>query len=58
VLVLGKSIGGGSEMQDLDEKNTLVEKVKEMAGSRVVSAERRTAQAPAEMRKKRRSMRA
>ena len=39
VLLMGKSIGGGDEMQELDETDTLVTKVKEMGGSRITQAE-------------------
>lgn len=52
VLVLGKSIGGGDEMQHLDETDTLLDTLKSMAGSRLVQAERWRAQT--EMRRRRR----
>ena len=38
VLIVGKSIGGGDEVQGLDEGGTLVEKVKGMGGKRIVEA--------------------
>lgn len=38
VLVLGKSIGGGSEMEDLDDTDKLIDTVKSMGGSRVTEA--------------------
>jgi hypothetical protein len=52
VLILGKSIGGGDDIVELDHSDKLLEKVKSMAGSRVVQAERREVQT--EMRRRRR----
>lgn len=43
VLLMGKSIGGGDEMQELDETDALVTKVREMGGSRVTEVEHRDA---------------
>lgn len=43
VLLMGKSIGGGDEMQELDETDALVTKVREMGGSRVTEVEHRGA---------------
>ncbi|KAF2645555.1 glutaredoxin [Massarina eburnea CBS 473.64] len=51
VLVLGMSIGGGSEMQDFDEKDQLVSKIKGIGGSRISKAERKMSQT--EMRRRR-----
>ena len=53
VLILGKSIGGGDDIVELDSTDKLLEKVKTMAGSRVVQAERRKIQT--EMRRRRRA---
>ncbi|KAF1950826.1 thioredoxin-like protein [Byssothecium circinans] len=52
VLVLGMSIGGGSEMQDFDEKDQLATKIKGVGGSRITEVERRMA-AQSEMRRRR-----
>lgn len=52
VLILGRSIGGGDQMQELDETDKLLDTVKSMGGSRVVTAERRRTQS--EMRRRRR----
>ena len=38
VLITGRSIGGGDEVQGLDESGGLVDKVKGMGGKRVVEA--------------------
>lgn len=43
ILLMGKSIGGGDEMVELDETDTLIDKVKEMGGSRITQAEHRGA---------------
>jgi hypothetical protein len=53
ILVLGKSIGGGDQIEDLDRTDKLLDTVKNMAGSRVVHAERRQVQT--EMRRRRRA---
>ncbi|PVI03179.1 glutaredoxin [Periconia macrospinosa] len=51
VLVLGKSIGGGSEMEELDDTDKLIDTVRGMGGSRVTEASRKDPQK--EMRRKR-----
>ena len=38
VLVSGRSIGGGDDIQALDDSGGLIEKVKGMAGKRIVEA--------------------
>lgn len=38
VLISGRSIGGGDDVQALDEGNTLVDKVKSMGGKRIMEA--------------------
>jgi hypothetical protein len=35
VLLMGKSIGGGDEMQALDDEGALVDKFRELGGSRI-----------------------
>lgn len=45
VLLVGKSIGGGDEMEELDETDTLASKFKEILGSRVSEVEHRGARA-------------
>jgi glutaredoxin len=39
ILLMGKSIGGGDSMQELDETDTLVAKVREIGGSRITEVE-------------------
>ncbi|KAI9699012.1 MAG: hypothetical protein M1836_003201 [Candelina mexicana] len=41
VLINGKSIGGGDDIEDLDEGGLLVEKIRSMAGKRVMEVGRR-----------------
>jgi glutaredoxin len=53
VLVLGKSIGGGDDIIALDSSDKLLDKVKSMAGSRIVQAERRQGQSEIRRRKRR-----
>ncbi|CAI6271157.1 unnamed protein product [Periconia digitata] len=53
ILVLGKSIGGGSEMQELDEADKLIDTVKSMGGSRVTEVLRKDSPTPKEIRKRR-----
>lgn len=43
ILVQGKSIGGGDDMEELDETDTLVAKIKEMGGSRITEVDHRGA---------------
>ncbi|KAF2129383.1 glutaredoxin domain-containing protein [Dothidotthia symphoricarpi CBS 119687] len=43
VLLMGKSIGGGDDMQELDETDALVEKFKTMGGTRITKVEHREA---------------
>ena len=38
VLVNGRSIGGGDDIQTLDDSGVLVEKVKGLAGKRIMEA--------------------
>ncbi|KAH7398541.1 thioredoxin-like protein [Pyrenochaeta sp. MPI-SDFR-AT-0127] len=51
VLLMGKSIGGGDDIEELDETDTLVDKIKEMGGSRITEVEHRGARS--EMRRRR-----
>lgn len=51
VLVLGKSIGGGSEMEELDNTDKLMDTVRGMGGSRVSEVSRKDPHK--DMRKKR-----
>jgi glutaredoxin len=39
ILLMGKSIGGGDDMQELDQTDTLVAKIKEIGGSRITEVE-------------------
>jgi glutaredoxin len=39
VLINGLSIGGGDDVAELDSKKTLIDKVKELGGSKILSAE-------------------
>ena len=41
VLINGKSIGGGDEVQKYDEEGGLVSKVRDMGGKRIVEAKLR-----------------
>ncbi len=41
VLLMGKSIGGGDDIEELDQTDTLITKIKDMAGSRITEAELR-----------------
>ncbi|KAI8942909.1 hypothetical protein NX059_000948 [Plenodomus lindquistii] len=43
ILLMGKSIGGGDDMIHLDETDTLISKIKEMGGARIIEAEHRGA---------------
>lgn len=43
VLLIGKSIGGGDDIEELDETETLVSKIKEIGGSRITEVEHRNA---------------
>lgn len=38
ILVVGRSIGGGDDIEALDESGSLIEKVKDMAQKRIVEA--------------------
>ncbi|KAF2248867.1 glutaredoxin [Trematosphaeria pertusa] len=51
ILILGRSIGGGDQIQELDETDKLIDTVKSMASARVIEAERRRIQS--EMRRRR-----
>ena len=42
VLINGKSIGGGDEVEALDDSGALVEKVKSMGGKRIMEAKLRS----------------
>lgn len=44
VLINGKSIGGGDDVQALDDSGGLVEKVRGLGGKRVMGMERRKAE--------------
>jgi glutaredoxin len=39
ILILGKSIGGGDDVQELDETDALAAKIKEIGGSRITEVE-------------------
>jgi hypothetical protein len=41
---MGKSIGGGDDIQELDEADTLIAKIKDMGGARITKVEHRGAQ--------------
>ncbi|KAF1936335.1 glutaredoxin domain-containing protein [Clathrospora elynae] len=43
ILLMGKSIGGGDDMEELDETDTLAAKIKEIGGSRITEVEHRGA---------------
>lgn len=45
VLLIGKSIGGGDEMEELDETDTLTSMFKEILGGRITEVEHRGARA-------------
>lgn len=47
VMVIGKSIGGGDQMQELDESDTMLSTIKKLADTRVTRVAHRTAQQPA-----------
>lgn len=51
VLLMGKSIGGGDDIEELDETDTLADTIKEMGGSRITTVEHRGARS--EMRRRR-----
>jgi glutaredoxin len=53
ILLMGKSIGGGDDIEELDQTDTLVAKVKEIGGSRITAVEHRDARP--EMRRKMRA---
>jgi glutaredoxin len=43
ILLMGKSIGGGDDIEELDQTDSLIEKVKEIGGSRITQVEHRGA---------------
>lgn len=43
VLVIGKSIGGGDDIEELDQGDKLASKIKEIGGSRITEVEHRDA---------------
>jgi glutaredoxin len=43
ILLVGKSIGGGDDMEELDQTDTLVSKFKEIGGTRITEVEHRSA---------------
>lgn len=53
VLIQGKSIGGGDDMEELDETDTLIAKIRELGGSRITEAEHRAARSEMNSRKAR-----
>lgn len=53
VLLMGKSIGGGDDMIELDETDALVEKFKTMGGSRIKTVEHRQPGGEGRQRKRR-----
>jgi len=53
ILLIGKSIGGGDDMEELDQTDTLVAKFKEIGGTRITDVEHRNARQ--EIRRQRRA---
>jgi glutaredoxin len=53
VLLIGKSIGGGDDIEELDETDTLVKKFKEIGGTRINEVDHRDARP--EIRRQRRA---
>lgn len=51
ILLLGKSIGGGDDMEELDETDTLIAKIKKTGGSRITDVEHRGARPAAPQRR-------
>lgn len=43
ILLVGKSIGGGDDMEELDQTDTLASKFKEIGGTRISEVEHRAA---------------
>jgi glutaredoxin len=43
ILLIGKSIGGGDDMEELDQTDTLANKFKEIGGTRIAEVEHREA---------------
>jgi glutaredoxin len=43
ILLIGKSIGGGDDMEELDQTDTLASKFKEVGGTRITEVEHRNA---------------
>ena len=52
VMVIGKSIGGGDQVQELDETDTMIETIKKLGDTRITKVARRDAQP--EIRRRRR----
>ena len=46
VLINGVSIGGGDDVADLDAKKTLIDKINELGGKKIISAKERPVDAP------------
>lgn len=55
VFFMGKSIGGGDDIEELDETDALVNLIKEMGGSRISQVEYRGARAETRHRRAKRS---
>jgi hypothetical protein len=53
ILLIGKSIGGGDDMAELDETDTLASKFKEIGGARITEVDHRNARP--EIRRQRRA---
>lgn len=53
ILVIGKSIGGGDQMQELDESGTMIKTLKSLGGTRITSVKRSSPQT--EVRRRRRT---
>jgi glutaredoxin len=53
ILLMGKSIGGGDDIEELDQTDTLISKIKEMGGTRITEVEHRGARP--EMRRRRKA---
>lgn len=54
ILLVGKSIGGGDDIEELDETDTLASKFKEIGGTRITEVEHREARP--EIRRQRRAV--
>jgi glutaredoxin len=53
ILLMGKSIGGGDDIEELHESNKLADTIKSMGGSRIIEVSRRPVATKSEMRRRR-----